>query len=240
VWHSGLHVRALDAGIGEGDAPPVMIRTLQAMTIFAASTALVLGGCGGRRARGGDAQQPAQAKVEPASKTPLPGGQEGASENQRTADLDNDGRPEVIKYYKMGADPAKPGEQKPLLVRQDIDLTWDGRIDIWRYFSDKGLVEKEEWDTDYDGKVDEIRYFEDGTIVRSERDRNNDGRFDIVRHYKNGKLERKESDTNDDGRVDRWEYYTGNVLDRVGVDKDRDGSVDTWAKQPGSAAAGGT
>jgi hypothetical protein len=191
---------------------------------------LTTSACGGGRARGG-AGQSVSGQPQTEAKTPLPGGQLGATENSRSADLDNDGRPEITKFYKTGAD------GKPQLARQDIDLTWDGRVDIWRYFGDNGLVEKEEWDTDYDSKVDEIRYFEDGTIVRSERDRNNDGRFDIFRHYKVGKLERKESDTNDDGKVDRWEYYSGNVLDRVGVDKDRDGSVDTWAKQPGSTAA---
>lgn len=190
---------------------------------------LAASACGGKRERSGGTENPT-AGQSPDAKTPLPGGQTGATENTRTADLDNDGRPEITKFYKTGAD------GKPVLARQDIDLTWDGRVDIWRYFAENGLVEKEEWDTDYDGKVDEIRYFEEGVILRSERDRNNDGRFDIFRHYKAGKLERKESDTNDDGKVDRWEYYTGNVLDRVGVDKDRDGSVDTWAKQPGTEA----
>jgi hypothetical protein len=188
--------------------------------------ALLASACGGTKARTGE---PRSAPAESASR-PMPGGQEGATRNIRSADLDNDGRPEVIKYYKMVTDP-KTGEQKSALVRQDIDVNWDGRIDIWRYFGENGLVEKEEWDTDFDGKVDEIRYFEEGVLVRSERDRNNDGRFDVVRHYRAGKLERKESDTNGDGRVDRWEYFNDNVLERIGIDKDHDGTVDTWAKQ---------
>lgn len=183
--------------------------------------------CGGGRERAGGPGAPATGSV---PKAPMPGGQSGATDNVRSADLDEDGRAEVYKYYKTVDDPARPGETKEALVRQDIDLTWDGNIDIWRYFSDAGQVVKEEWDTDFDGKIDEVRQFEDGVIVRSERDRNNDGRFDVIRYYKQGKLERKESDTNDDGRVDRWEYFNGNVLERVGVDKDHDGSIDTWAK----------
>ncbi len=159
------------------------------------------------------------------------GNQGGKTEDVRTSDTDGDGTPEVYKYYKTGADPERPGEQKTILVRQDIDVNWDGRIDIWRYFAQDGTVEKEEWDNDYDGKVDETRVFEAGVIVRAERDRNNDGTPDVTRYYKGGKLERKESDTNHDGKVDRWEYYTGRVLDRVGIDKDHDGSVDSWAKK---------
>jgi hypothetical protein len=204
---------------------------LGAFNIPLALTAAALFACGGSKAQTRGADKP-QAKVEP--KTQIAGGQQGATPNVRTADLDGDGRPEVWKYYKTVPDPDHPGEQKTILVREDLDLNWDGKPDIWRYFNDKGQVEKEEWDTDYDGKIDEIRYFEDGIIVRSERDRNNDGKFDVVRYYKNGKLEHKEVDTDGDGKIDRWEYYNGPVLDRVGMDKDHDGTIDTWAK--GSAS----
>lgn len=199
-----------------------------------AGLVLLLPACGGSKARSPGVAKPTTETQTEAPKVAQSGGQQGATADVRTADLDNDGRPEVTKYYKNVPDPDRAGETKTILVRQDIDLNWDGKVDIWRYFNERGFAEKEEWDTDYDTKIDEIRHFEDGVIVRSERDRNNDGRFDIVRHFKEGKLERKESDTNDDGRIDRWEYYSGNVLDRVGVDKDHDGTVDTWAKSPGS------
>ncbi|NJK89477.1 MAG: hypothetical protein HC923_08795 [Myxococcales bacterium] len=146
------------------------------------------------------------------------------------ADLDEDGVPETTKYYDEIPDPERPGQRKTILVRQELDLTWDGRTDICRYFGAHGKVEREEWDLDYDGRVDEVRYYEDGVITRSERDRNNDGRPEVFRYFSEGKLERKETDSNGDGKVDRWEYYDGRVLDRIGVDKDHDGSVDTWAK----------
>lgn len=197
-------------------------------------TALLVGCGGGKKQAAGPNIQPGKTAQK---KAPEPGGQTGATEDQRTADVDGDGRPEVLKYYKKIDDPERPGEKKTILVRQDIDLNWDGTIDIWRYFDGTGLVEREEWDTDFDGNIDDKRFFENGVLVRSERDRNNDGRADITRYYKEGKLERKESDTNGDGNIDRWEYYTGQVLDRVGVDKDHDGTVDTWAKADATAAA---
>lgn len=192
--------------------------------------------CGGKK-KSGEVKQPTAAAPAASAngpKSPQPGGTTGATDDVRTSDLDNDGRPEVTKYYKTIDDPERPGQKKTILVRQDIDLTWDGKVDIWRYFDDNGMAEKEEWDTDYDGKIDETRFFEGGVIVRSERDRNNDGRPDVMRYYKEGKLERKETDTNGDGQVDRWEYFQGRVLDRVGVDRDHDGSVDSWAKADGA------
>jgi hypothetical protein len=203
----------------------------RALIIPSLLSAAFLFACGGskKEARGPDKPVAAQAP-----KQQVQGGQQGATNNVRTADLDGDGRPEVWKYYKTASDPDHPGEQKMILVREDLDLNWDGKPDIWRYFNDKGQVEKEEWDTDFDGKVDEVRYFEDGVIVRAECDRNNDGKYDVVRFYKNGQLEHKEVDTDGDGKVDRWEYYNGKVLDRVGMDKDHDGTIDTWAKAPNS------
>jgi antitoxin component YwqK of YwqJK toxin-antitoxin module len=180
--------------------------------------------------------QAAAPVAEVEEKRPVKGGESGPTGDVRTSDIDNDGKSEVYKYYNSVDDPDRPGEKKTVLVRQDIDLTWDGKIDIWRYFDAKGKVEREEWDTDFDGNVDETRYFEGGVLARAERDRNNDGKPDMFRYYKLGKLERKESDTNGDGQIDRWEYFTGKVLDRVGVDKNYDGSVDTWAKAEGAPA----
>lgn len=207
---------------------PMNTRTLFVLTV---GVAAALPACGGSRARTKGPEAPAKSAPIAA---PVRGGGEGATEDVRTADLDGDGRPDVFKYYRSVDDPERPGQKKSVLVRQDIDLNLDGKVDIWRYFGEDGLVVKEEWDADFDGVVDEVRHFEDGFIVRSERDRNNDGRPDVIRYFgKKGKLERKESDTNGDGQIDRWEYFSGRVLERIGVDKDGDGTVDVWAKAEG-------
>ena len=155
---------------------------------------------------------------------------EGKTANVRESDVDGDARPDLFKYYNDVDDPDRPGERKTILVRQDIDLNWDGHLDICRFFAVDGTVAREEFDLDYDGRIDEVRTYEAGVITLSERDRNNDGRFDVIRRYKNGKLIQKEVDTNDDGNIDRWEYYSGKSLDRIGIDLDHDGKVDRWAK----------
>jgi hypothetical protein len=189
--------------------------------------ALGAASCAGPRDRAG-----ARVSTRPAAVPAVanPGGTGPKSADVRSSDVDGNGVPEVYKYFDQVDDPDRPGEKKSALVREDLDVNWDGKIDIWRYFGADGQVVKEEWDADYDGNVDETRVFEAGAVARSERDRNNDGRVDIVRFYKAGKLERKETDTNGDGKADRWEYFTGRNVDRIGVDKDFDGTVDTWAK----------
>lgn len=155
---------------------------------------------------------------------------ERKSGEPRTADVNGDNRPDMFKYYGEMDDPDRPGQKKNGLSRQDLDLNWDGHIDVCRYFDGAGKVEREELDLDYDTKIDETSYYKDGVITMSERDRNNDGKPDIVRRYQEGKLTQKETDTNDDGEIDRWEYFTAGKLDRVGLDMDFDGKVDRWAK----------
>lgn len=199
-------------------------------TLAALTTSLALAGCGASTAQA-PSEVLADRSAARARSTPIAGGQGPKTGNVRTSDLNHDGVPEVLRYYETIDDPERPGQKKTVLIRQDIDMTWDGRVDIWRYFDVDGKTEKEEWDTDFDGNIDETRFFQRGVIVRSERDRNNDGRADVLRFYKDGKLERKESDTNEDGQVDRWEYYTGQTLERIGIDKDYDGKVDSWSKK---------
>jgi hypothetical protein len=182
------------------------------------------------------AVRPAKAPAAAAKKVDAPKSVASAcSETRKTnnvkeGDVDGDGRADTYKYYKEIDDPERKGERKVILVRQDVDLNWDGRLDICRFYDDKGKVDREELDLDYDGKVDEVKIYENGVISLAQRDRNNDGRFDVTRRYKNGKLVQKETDTNDDGKPDRWEYYDGNKLDRIGTDANHDGKVDRWAK----------
>lgn len=151
-------------------------------------------------------------------------------EELRTTDINQDGHPEVCKYYLRSADPERPGQTRVSLIHQHLDVNWDGKIDIKRTFSIAGIATREEWDADYDGNIDEVRTFEEGMIVRSDRDLDNDGRMEVTRYYDQGKLERKESDTNQDGKTDRWEYFKGPKVERIGVDKNYDGTIDSWTK----------
>lgn len=197
--------------------------------------ASLVAACGGRT------RAPAPADRPPTTATttaPIPIGGCGAptaGQELRTTDVDGNGRPEVCKYYADVDDPERPGQRKNVLVAQDLDVNWDGKVDISRKFGADGLVIEESWDADYDGNVDERRIFEKGIIVRAERDQDNDGRWDVVRFYEEGKLVRKETDTNRDGEPDRWEYFNGRTVERVGIDRDFDGTPDTWSKQSASS-----
>ncbi|WP_163988643.1 hypothetical protein [Pyxidicoccus caerfyrddinensis] len=194
-----------------------------------------LAGCaGGKSAERGEgapgARDAARTQAEPIQ--PERSGDERVQEQ----DVNGDGKPDVWTYTVKdpGTGDSAGGDRK---VRQELDLNWDGRVDLTRYFDANGEQTRETLDLDYDGKVDATYFFEKGVNTRRERDINGDGRADSFTFYEGGTLVRKERDTNADGKVDYWEYWEGGQVDRIGEDLDGDGTVDKWTRNPNNAAS---
>ncbi|MCP3141957.1 hypothetical protein [Pyxidicoccus xibeiensis] len=184
-----------------------------------------LAGCsGGKSAERGEAPESAADRVRARAEAIQP--ERSADEKVTEQDVNGDGNPDVWTYTV--------GDRK---VRQELDLNWDGRVDLTRYFDATGAQVRETLDLDYDGKVDATYFFEKGVNTRRERDVNGDGRADSFIYYERGALVRKERDTNADGKVDYWEYWEGGQVDRIGEDLDGDGTVDKWTRNPNNAAA---
>lgn len=146
------------------------------------------------------------------------------------ADLNSDTIPDVYSVYREEPSPSgqEPARQ---LVRKEIDVNFDGAVDIWRHFNVEEVMVKEELDYNFDGRVDAVNFFDAGKLVRKEMDVEFDQAPDIFKFYKDGQLIRIERDSDNDGRVDYWEYYEGGVLDRIGRDNNGDGRVDTWQER---------
>lgn len=140
-------------------------------------------------------------------------------------DLNRDDKPNVFKFFRLD----DAGSEQ--IVRKDIDLNNDGRVDVIQLFGDDGRLKSEQSDLDFDGKMDVTAYFEEDVLIRKELDLDFDGTPDILRYYAEGKLDRIETDANGDGRVDTWEYFVEGELDRVGTDNDGDGVVDHWDRR---------
>lgn len=139
----------------------------------------------------------------------------------RTLDLNGDGIGDAWQFSSVV-------EGKRVVIRKEVDLDSDGRVDLIRKFSERGDVTEERLDLDFDGRVDVVNFFEKGKITRKEYDTNYDSKVDVWTFYEGGVLDRKEADLDHDGRLDYWEYYERGKVDRVGVDRDGDGQVDDW------------
>ena len=63
-----------------------------------------------------------------------------------TVDLNNDGKVEIINYYKQ------TGGDSRLLMRKEVDLNSDGHVDMRSSFNEAGQLTVEEMDGDFDGR----------------------------------------------------------------------------------------
>lgn len=145
-------------------------------------------------------------------------------------DLNKDKKSDVWTYTVKvkNAD----GKEVERISRKDLDINWDGKVDIARVYDEKEQISREALDLDFDGKVDEVIFYEKGLVVRKERDLSSAGKPSLWVFYEKGQIVRKERDTNGDGKVDYWEYWENNQVDRIGEDLDGDGNVDKWTKNP--------
>lgn len=158
--------------------------------------------------------------------------QQQGNEKVTEYDLNHDKKPDVWSYTVDAKDDQGRAFEK--LVRKELDINWDGKVDITRNYDVKEQVEREALDLDFDGKVDQVNFYEKGQITRKERDLDYNGKPDLWIYFEKGKIVRKERDTDSNGRVDYWEYWEGDQVDRVGEDLDGDGTVDRWTKNPNS------
>lgn len=147
-------------------------------------------------------------------------------------DLNADKKADVWTFTATAKGP--DGKDVDRVVRKELDINWDGRVDISRTYDEKEQISREALDLDFDGKVDQVNYYEKGIIVRKERDLSSAGKPSLWIYYEKGKVVRKERDTNGDGKVDYWEYWEADQVDRIGEDLDGDGNVDKWTKNPNS------
>ena len=145
---------------------------------------------------------------------------------QQDIDLDGDGKVEIQNFYRERADAPR------LLVRKELDLNRDTKIDVVSFFDGDGVLEREEMDSDYDARFDWTDHYQKGVRVMSEYDTDYDGRPNVFKYYIKGddgvaRLDRKERDEDGDGKIDVWERFapTGEVV-RTGRDTDGDGKVD--------------
>jgi hypothetical protein len=118
----------------------------------------------------------------------------------RQADLNADGRKDVVRYYN---DMGRP-------IMEEADRDFNGVMDSVSYF-ENGAIVRQELDTKQAGRIDTKIYFDQGRPVRTERDMA--GRSTAAKW-----------------QPDRWEYFEGEELMRIGSDLDGDGTVDRWER----------
>ncbi|QDG54325.1 hypothetical protein FIV42_27335 [Persicimonas caeni] len=145
--------------------------------------------------------------------------------------LDEDDKPDVVKYFEEYPDPDDKSITKRRLRKKEVDVNSDGKIDIVRLYNKNGTPLKERLDVDLDGKADTVSYFGNGELVKKEVLSEDASEVVETRYYADGKIIRVEKDLNQDSKVDYWEFYEEGSLDRIGRDIDADGRADSWTRR---------
>jgi hypothetical protein len=215
---------------------------LTPMTLALAAVLGLATACGG-----GNANKKDDAKAKGAEAAPAEEGDaatalevDGNTAIQRF-DVNGDDKADVFNYYRvLGGDGSD--KTKRVLLRKEVDLNNDQRIDMVTYFEGdpgKEVKIREELDLDFDGRVDETRHYKNGEIAQIGLDLGFDGKTDLWRYYQMTKddegkpinrLIEIRRDRNGDGAVDEWEYYVKGKLSRIGYDTDNDGAADKFKK----------
>ena len=116
----------------------------------------------------------------------------------READVNGDGRKDVIRYY----------DDEGRSLREESDRDFDGKMDSALIFQN-GKIVLQELDENRDGKVDTKIFLENEKPLRAERDLTGRSTAEVW-------------------RPDRWEYYEEGKMVRMGTDLDGDSRVDRW------------
>lgn len=133
-------------------------------------------------------------------------------------DADGDGKPELIRYLDA---------ESSLLLRQEEDRNYDGRLDATSTF-EWGDLTRRTLDDDDDGEPDGWEEYRDGRLRRREVDRDRDGVRDAFYDYEGDSLVLEQHDADNDGRIDREIRYQDRRRTTANEDLDRDGRPDVW------------
>lgn len=148
-------------------------------------------------------------------------------------DLNGDGKPDVWKTFTRLGDEETPDEERErILARAELDVNFDGNVDMKQFYNSDGVMLREEMDLDFDGNFDAVDYYRDGKIVKREMALNFEKRTSMWKYFEDGKLIRKERDTTSDGKPDTFEYYEKGRLARVGFDRNGDQKPDYYEQPP--------
>ncbi len=126
-------------------------------------------------------------------------------------DLNQDRKSDVWSYRIITRGPG--GTRRELLLRKELDINGDGRVDVIRFYDADERLVREAVDLDFDGSVDQLNHYHQELIVLKERDTDGDGQADEWRHFAQGKPIRRERDTDGDGLPNAVEHANGEALD---------------------------
>jgi len=147
------------------------------------------------------------------------GNQEPIRAIRLVLDADGDGKPELIRWLRADSQS---------MIRQEEDRNYDGVLDAWSTYTQRGEIESRVLDSNDDGNPDVFERYRDGRLAARDLDRDDDAVRDVFYRYDGDSLADERHDANNDGIVDLIIVYSDRLRVRAEEDVDRDGRMDLW------------
>ena len=158
-------------------------------------------------------------------------------------DMNNDGQVDLWKFYSYFRKSDSEGEGDLLIVRKELDVNFDGRIDRIMYYNQKEELVREEIDTDFNGSIDRIHYYDNSLVVKTEffqrkcnqimidGENNPEVYPNLLRFFRQGVLTREEIDEKCDSVHEAVTIFNaeGGVA-QIGLDENNDGVIENWPR----------
>ncbi len=138
--------------------------------------------------------------------------------SSKTVDVNRDGRPDIVHVMKNGREACRI-----------VDLNFDGAVDVYIYYDEKGTERRREADFDRDGRPDQVSIYQGGALTENQRETNYDDKIDTWDFYQGGVLVRRERDSDGDAIVDQWWTFYDPARPKcatVASDRNADGKPD--------------
>ena len=105
------------------------------------------------------------------------------------------------------------------IVRIDVDIDEDGRVDRWEHYDAEQRLQKIGFSRAHDGREDAWSFADAaGAIARIEWAAPGTDRVTRTEHYEHGALVGAEEDSDANGAINRWETYDHGRLARLAFD----------------------
>lgn len=138
--------------------------------------------------------------------------------DSKTVDVNGDQRPDIVHVMKSGREACRI-----------VDLNFDGAVDVYIYYDERGAERRREADFDRDGRPDQVSIYQGGQLVENDRETNFDDKIDTWDYYQGGVLVRRERDSDGDAIIDQWWQFYDPARPKcavVATDHNADGKPD--------------